>query len=362
MMKIEYYEGAVQAAKSQLEPLEELLDVLNQKYDIQKQKVYEAAESHNKEEGAVEIEKKRVDELIESVNNGTFSTDMLKDSEQGLADSLIELSRQQEHNKEVTDKVAEAKKKLAKQETDLAIAADMAAGNYELAAARVELALASEVYSGTEAAEAMARISKDTNSTMREELLEDMSPDLKANFDKYVTTTEQGKKDLAKIYSQMNEEERKAFSKSYENEAGGAMQKAIKAMQEEISNASFDWSHPFKSLGSIFSGDWSWKAKYASFDVGTNYVPNDGFAYIHKGEAIIPADQNIWARQGAAFTAQTASNTQLLAAITELNMQLAKGIAVQGQFVQRGADLVATVEKANNKLSNNILNNRVYAR
>ena len=196
----------------------------------------------------------------------------------------------------------------------------------------------------------------------RKELLSSNNEDLKKKWFTYATTTDSGKKELAKMYAEMNEEERKAFTKDYSSEAGGAMGKAIDAMQQKINNASFDWSHPFKSLGSMFSGDWSWKAQYASFDVGTNYVPNDGFAYIHKGEAIIPKDENVFARQGKAWDGQMTMNTQMMNAINRLEQTISQGINVKGEFRQRGNDLVATVEKNKSRQSNTVLNNKVYAR
>ena len=82
---------------------------------------------------------------------------------------------------------------------------------------------------------------------------------------------------------------------------------------------------------------------------------------MHQGEAVIPKKYN--------RPYQPNDNSGLENAINQLNQQVAQisskvndGIAVKGQFVQRGSDLVATVEKANNRMSNNILNNKVYAR
>ena len=99
------------------------------------------------------------------------------------------------------------------------------------------------------------------------------------------------------------------------------------------------------------------------YKAGTNFVPNDGLAYLHRGEAVIPEKYN----QGSAY--QQTNTRQLEDSINQLNKQVAQigeivnqGIKVQGQFVQKGTDLVASVEKTNNKLSNAILSNKVYAR
>ena len=96
------------------------------------------------------------------------------------------------------------------------------------------------------------------------------------------------------------------------------------------------------------------------YEQGTNYVPNDGLAYLHQGEAVVPKKYN---------TPYQQDNSGMSNAIDRLAQQVARisekveqGIPVKGQFVQRGSDLVATVEKANNRMKNNVLNNRVYAR
>ena len=96
------------------------------------------------------------------------------------------------------------------------------------------------------------------------------------------------------------------------------------------------------------------------YEQGTNYVPNDGLAYLHQGEAVVPKKYN---------TPYQQDNSGMSNAIDRLAQQVARisekveqGIPVKGQFVQRGSDLVATVEKANNRMKNNVLNNKVYAR
>ena len=396
LQKIEYYEGAVKGAQTQVDEFDELLKLSNDSLEAQKTKVYDLGEKYG-------VSSSKLDTLVQAMKDGNYNSEMAVGLNSELVGALDQLDWHYQNNASLTDKLTEAKKKLQKAELDLAIANDIEAGNFELAAARIEYAMAAGLYETDEAAKKMTQIMKETSFTESQELLKNASPELQKKWNEYVTdidqgkkdieeifnkmseserkellssnnedlkkkwftyatTTESGKKELAKMYAEMNEEERKAFTKDYSSEAGGAMGKAIDAMQQKINNASFDWSHPFKSLGSMFSGDWSWKAQYASFDVGTNYVPNDGFAYIHKGEAIIPKDENVFARQGKAWDGQMAMNTQMMNAINRLEQTISQGINVKGEFRQRGNDLVATVEKNKSRQSNTVLNNKVYAR
>ena len=101
--------------------------------------------------------------------------------------------------------------------------------------------------------------------------------------------------------------------------------------------------------------------EYASMDVGTNYVPNDGLAYIHKGEAVIPAKYNNPYRPEGNDRLEGAINT-LTRQVEQISNMVNQGIPVKGEFKQRGSDLVATVERASNKVSNGILSQKQYAR
>ena len=98
----------------------------------------------------------------------------------------------------------------------------------------------------------------------------------------------------------------------------------------------------------------------ASYDVGTNYVPNDGLAYLHQGEAVIPARYNNPYRPDNSNL--EGSIAQLTRQVENISNLVGQGIPVKGEFRQRGSDLIATVERANNKRSNNVLNNKAYAR
>lgn len=354
MQKIEYYQGQLQGAQTQVSEFDEMQRILNETLRLQTEKVYEEGEQ-------LGITKTRMDELVTAVQNGTFHTGMLTGAEVGLKDSLIQLDAQQAKNKEATEKLEAAKRKLQKAEIDLAIAEDVAAGNFEMAAARVEYALAAELYETDEATKKMTQIIKEGSAEQAADILQDLSPDMRKNFDGYYSETESHLNELTDLYYQYNKDERECFLENLTPEVQKQMQERVDAIRREVENAPWymrlmDVGNDGKILGMSY-------VDVPGYATGTNYVPSDGLAYLHKGEAVIPAKYNEgMGTQGKAYQQNTAASQELLHAITRLEATLNRGINVQGQFVQRGSDLVATVEKASNKLSNNILNNRVFAR
>lgn len=354
MQKMEYYEGVVQGLSTEVTELDEMQRILNETLNLQTQKVYEEGEQ-------LGITRTRMDELVAATANGTFTTDMLSGAELGLKDSLIQLDAQQAKNKEATEKLEAAKRKLQKAEIDLAIAEDVAAGNFEMAAARVEYALAAELYETDEATKKMTQIIKEGSAEQAADILQDLSPEMRKNFDGYYTETESHLNELTDLYYKYNKDEREYFLENLTPEVQKQMQERVNAIKREVENAPWymrllDVGNDGKILGMSY-------VDVPGYATGTNYVPSDGLAYLHKGEAVIPAKYNEgMGTQGKAYQQNTAASQELLHAITRLEATLNRGINVQGQFVQRGSDLVATVEKASNKLSNNILNNRVFAR
>ena len=358
LQSLSYYEGRLQAATSEVNQYTEMVNLFTGSIKTQTDSIYKQGEQ-------LGITKSRMDFLIESVQNGTFYTGMLSGSEEQLAGSLGRLATMTEKTEEASNKLTEAKKKQAKAETTLAIAQDMSAGNLELAAARVEVAYASEVYTVDEATKQMSQIIKKGSDEQKLAMLEDMSPDIQANFKKYATATEEGVNDICEIFYNMNEEAQKAFAKDYAEEAKSAMQRTLQALQQTIDNSNiFDGMK--SSIARIQKELIIKNAKaqgidLAYLDVGTNYVPNDGLAYLHQGEAVIPKKYN-QPYQPQDTSAMSNAIDRLVQQVANISSKVDQGIAVKGQFVQKGSDLVATVEKANNRMKNNVLNNKVYAR
>lgn len=123
-------------------------------------------------------------------------------------------------------------------------------------------------------------------------------------------------------------------------------------------------------IGNFFGGkgfktdeeyaEYARKKGIPGYAVGTNYVPNDQLAMVHKGEAIIPAKYN------KPYTPNTGNSEAVISQMTQeianLRSLIQQGIPVKGEFRQRGSDLVAVVQKGKNKNGNQPLSNPAYAR
>lgn len=350
MQKIEYYEGQVEGATTTVNEFSELLDMSNEALQSQTDKVYSLGEEYG-------ISKTRLDELIQAVQNGTYNTDMLTGSETNLSGVLNQLSWQYTNNADLTDKLTQAKLKLQKAETDLAIAEDIAAGNFELAAARIEMAYASNVYTADEATKKMVQIAKEGSAEQASAILKDLSPELQDKFQSEYSTTEAGLNELTDLYFQYSKDEREYFLQNLTGEVQKEMEGRVNAIKQAVENA--PWYLRLLDIGNdgkIFGISYVDIPGYAT---GTNYVPSDGLAYLHQGEAVIPKKYN---QPYQANSVDSAYMDQMITTMRALDTTIQQGITVRGEFRQRGTDLVATVKKVENRSGNQPLNNAVFAR
>lgn len=353
MQKIEYYEGQLQGATTTVDKFTELVNMSNTALQSQTDKVYSLGEEYG-------ISKTRLDELIQAVQNGTYSTDLLTGSETNLAGSLDQLSWQYTNNTELTNELTKAKLKLQKAEIDLAIAEDMAAGNFEIAAARIEVAYASNVYTADEATKKMVQIAKEGSAEQATAMLQNLSPDLQKKFQEEYSTTEKNLDELTDLYFSYSEDEREYFLQNLTGEVQQEMRERINAIKREVEKA--PWYLRLLDIGNdgkIFGISYIDIPGYAT---GTNYVRSDGLAYLHQGEAVIPKKYNQPYQPTSMSPEEVAYMNQMMNTMRSLDDTLKQGITVNGQFVQRGSDLVSVINRTKSQSGADLLSNVSYAR
>ena len=371
LQSVSFNEAQVQTFQEQSNALSEQLDILKQSLETSTQSVYKQGEE-------LGISKTRMDELVKSTQDGTFNTGMLSGAEMGLADSLTDLTQKQEHYTNVSKEAEEAERKLLKAKTELAIAEDIEAGNFEIAAARIELAEAQKVYSTEEATDRRIELFEKCADEERANLLQDLTPDQKKRMTDLNNLTDTELAKLNTAWQDSSEVIRDSILSGLDENTQSEFKRRMNQIDTEIESHKGFWQSIGDTLAEIFSfghvNTWTYngdvkyedevrkgKIKIQKNALGTNYVEADGLQYLHQGEAIIPKKYNQPYQPQNNSGMESAINN-LVQQVAQISNQVNQGIPVKGQFVQRGSDLVATVERANNRIKNNVLNNRVYAR
>lgn len=368
MQKIEHYEGLVQGYSTQVSELEELQQVLNDTLQKQTENIYAEGEQ-------LGITKTRMDELVTSVQNGTFNTSMLSGAELGLKDSLIQLSEQQTKNQEATERLEAAKRKLQKAEIDLAIAEDVAAGNFEMAAARIDYAEAASLYTTEEATKKRIQLYKEAGEEEAAALLQDLTPQQRQKMADINEMTSEELASFVETWRKSSDEAKEAFLSGVDQDTQNQFESQMNEIDSIIEEHQGFWQGVGDTLKEIFTfgiaDTWTYNgekkatAEYKSrvvpsAAVGMNYVPNDGLVYLHQGEAVIPKKYN--KPYEPTNNISQAYLDQMINTMKSLDNTIQQGIDVRGEFRQKGTDLVATVKKVENRNGNQPLNNPVFAR
>jgi tape measure domain-containing protein len=100
-------------------------------------------------------------------------------------------------------------------------------------------------------------------------------------------TTKEGL-DLASVFP--------SLVQAFQNATGAAQDliDAMRGVDDFRTRAEYQiYSGLYKNYGASMA-----ESRFPSYDVGTDFVPNDGLAMIHRGERIIPADENAAMMQG----------------------------------------------------------------
>lgn len=373
MQKIEYYQGKVQGLSTAVAELEEMETLLKKTLDEKINSLYTTGEQ-------LGINRTRMDELTNAALNGTYTIDMLNAGELTLHDRLVAVAAQQVKNTEATAKLEAAKRKLEKAELDLAIAEDVAAGNFEMAAARIEYAEAATLYTAEEAAAKRIQVYKQAGEEEARYLLQDLTPEQKKKMLDINKLTEDELVSFVEKWRDSSDSVKRAFLSGVDANTQSQFDQQLNQIDSIIREHQGFWSGVGDTLAEIFTfgiaDTWTYNGNkkgvkvyrqgntttVSSMAVGTNYVPNDGLAYLHQGEAVIPKKYNRPYEPGTMSQEERAYMTQMLNTIRTLDNTMKQGITVNGQFTQRGSDLVAVVNRTRSQTGADLLSNVAYAR
>lgn len=378
LMDSEYYTNQLAEANDELELMQLRVETQQTRYNKALDK---AKELFNQLSPAIRDEYgNSLDTFIEKTDYGTTLTGNLTSAEQDLKDQLSIVRTEFEAYNDANDKLAKTKEKILKLETLSSIASDVEAKNYELAAARIELAVEQGILTVDEGSRLMQGAFENASKSERDNMLQNMEPELRAKFLAYLASTKQFQDDYMEYYRDANTEVKRLIS---DPSVTKAMEEAgldnAEALRRGLQNATVwdkfkAWWYDLipggktgddifievglktKSLAS-FAG-----SMVASMDVGTNYVPNDGLVYLHQGEAVIPKKYNNPYQPPTASLEEQSYMRQMMSTMRSLDNTMKQGIPVNGQFVQRGSDLVAVVNRTKSQTGADLLSNVSYAR
>ena len=377
LMDSEYYTNQLTEANDELELMQLRVETQQTKYNNALDK---AKELFNQLSPTIRNEYgNSLDTFIEKTDYGTTLTGDLTLAEQNLKDQLVIVKTEFGEYTEANDKLIKAKERILELETLSAIASDVEAENYELAATRIELAVAQGVLTVDEGSRLMQGAFEEASKSERENMLVNMDPELRAKFLGYLASTEQFQEDYIEYYKEANNEVKEiiddpSVTKAME-EAG---QDNAEALRKGLQNAT-TWDKFRAWWANILPGGKTSNDVYievglrgasklnigsavAHMAVGTNYVPNDGLAYLHQGEAVIPKKYNQPYQPASMSPEEIAYMNQMMNTMRSLDNTMKQGITVNGQFVQRGSDLVSVINKTKSQSGADLLSNVSYAR
>ena len=306
------------------------------------------------------------------------------------------------------NKLLELQIKLQKQnlwqKEQEAIALDIEAGNYELAAMRIEQAELDGTITTEEATAKRIQLYKQAGKEERENLLQNLTPEQRELMLQYTNATSKELGELAEIWYESRDTIRNALLDGVGPETQDEFKRRMNNIDDVVKQHTGFWQGigdtiaEILTLGNVTTWTYDGKQKYyeqgygssykqrradeilrddslsdeekrkriaalsiKSYAVGTNYVPSDGLAYLHQGEAVVPKKYN-QPYQQVMSNEERAYMQQMISTMRSLDTQMKQGIPVNGQFVQRGSDLVAVVNKTKSQTGADLLSNVSYAR
>ena len=404
---LEAADYAEQAAATQ-EKLKEVTDMVNNGLEIKN--THQEKLNQLEEEYGISLD--YVNEKVEAAGG---NTSILTEEEKALYEQGKLTQESIENYNRLLEIQIELQKQQLWQKEQEAIALDMEAGNYELAALRIEQAELQGLITTEEATAKRIQLYKACGDEERANLLQNLTPEQRKLMLEYTNTTDKELGELADIWHNSSEEVRQALLDGIGPEVQDEYAKQMDNIDKIVEEHTGFWEGIGDTLREIFSfgfaTTWTYnpREKYyeegydtkyrneqrqkqkaedeismiesdytlteeekrkriadirnrmASYDVGTNYVPNDGLAYLHQGEAVIPKKYN-QPYQPVMSSTDQATMHQMMTTLRSLDNTMKQGIPVNGQFVQRGSDLVAVVNRTRSQTGADLLSNVSYAR
>ena len=282
-------------------------------------------------------------ELDEQVRSGKLEVDKMTTAQLQVYSAYLQNEEMIKQLKEATEQKKEADKQAVIQSLKVEAANAIESKSYDKLKESVVKAWKDGSISAEEGADIMSRALANADDDTQRVFGESIPNEMKAAFDP--DQYESGWRKFGNNFKNVMNDLGKWFSDKWNG---------IKSWWNGLWSGS---SVPEPSTPSGYSDNWNGP----SYAVGTNYVPNDQLAMVHKGEAIIPAKYNKPYNQN--------DNGQLTQTLNAMNAEIAnlrttisKGIPVSGEFRQRGNDLVAVVDRTKSRNGSQPLSNPAYAR
>lgn len=293
------------------------------------------------------------EELAKQIKNGTLTVNDMTTAQLQVYNAYLKNEEMIKQLKETTRQKEEVDKQAVLQSLKVEAANAIEADSYDTLREKVVQAWEDGSISAEEAGDILSRTLANASDEIQATFGESIPEDIREAFnpDKY----ESGWRKFGNSF------------KSAMKGIGDWFTRQWQGIQSWWNDLWDDNNLPKEFEVNISSND-SWKETkgkkriVSSMAVGTNYVPNDGLAYLHQGEAVIPKKYNQPYQPASMSPEEQAYMQQMMNTMRSLDNTMKQGITVNGRFVQRGSDLVSVINKTKSQSGADLLSNVSYAR
>lgn len=280
------------------------------------------------------------EELAKQVANGELAIEDMTTTQLQVLDAYMRTQTAMEQMKEMQEKLTTASEEHVKASIEEQLSLGKTSECYDDAKAHIIDMWQSSKISSSEARTYLERIMADMDNDTRKTFMENIPNAIKIGLDpnRYASAFRKLADGVKNVFDGIL----KSAQETWQRVCNLFQGKGFKTNVEVNANGSAN-------------------VKTATFATGTNYVPNDGLAYLHQGEAVIPKKYN------KPYSPEMSANERaymerMMNTMKSLDNTMKQGIKVNGQFTQRGSDLVAIVNRVNSQTGSNLISDMSYAR